>query len=423
MKKLLFVLRLIFFSSIILMLSTTSVWQPIDQAERIRTYSRPYEFDFFGWTANAVWQKISAISLGPIRHLSHIQQRKIIKDYFQALANSQNLKNSLETLFADPDYSSKKNESLVLERKFQDQEKQLKKLSILAEAVIQDQVSQTLDAMGLIELKQPLPPVLYHVTDLPKNLIISPRNIIHQEKSVSLQPDLSPSEEITLESSVEANTDFSALVVPVGGVGTYPTMVISTGNLLYLVDTVAHEWTHNLLIFRPLGWNYSTAPALRTMNETAASIAGEEISWFLIRRFFGDLIKPEENLSYKTYESSFIPFSPEKQESFNFQKEMYQTRVTVDELLAQNKVAEAEKFMEARRRIFWENGFKIRKLNQAYFAFYGAYANEPYSAAGADPVGNDVRILRARSRNLLSFLQKISWMSTYGQLQQVVNSY
>ena len=423
MKKLLFVLRLIFFSSIILMLSTTSVWQPIDQAERIRTYSRPYEFDFFGWTANAVWQKISAISLGPIRHLSHLQQRKIIKDYFQALVNSQNLKNSLETLYADPDYSSKKNGSLVLERKFQEQEKQLEKLSILAEAVIQDQVTQTLDAMGLIELKQPLPPVLYHVTDLPKNLIISPRNIIHQEKSISLQPDLSPSEEITLESRVEVNTDFSALVVPVGGVGTYPTMVISTGNLLYLVDTVAHEWTHNLLIFRPLGWNYSKTPALRTMNETAASIAGEEISWFLIRRFFGDLIKPEENLSYKTYEASFIPFSPEKQESFNFQKEMYQTRVTVDKLLEQKKVAEAEKFMEARRRIFWENGFKIRKLNQAYFAFYGAYANEPFSAAGADPVGNDVRILRARSRNLLSFLQKISWMSTYGQLKQAVNSY
>jgi len=423
MKKLLFVLRLIFFSCIILMLSTTSVWQPIDQAERIRTYSRPYEFDFFGWTANAVWQKISAISLGPIRHLSHLQQRKIIKDYFQTLVNSQNLKNSLETLYADPDYSSKKNESLVLERKFQEQEKQLEKLSILAEAVIQDQVSQTLDAMGLIELKQPLPPVLYHVTDLPKNLIISPRNIIHQEKSVSLQPDLSPSEEITLESSVEANTDFSALVVPVGGVGTYPTMVINTGNLLYLVDTVAHEWTHNLLIFRPLGWNYSTTPALRTMNETTAAIAGEEISWFLIRRFFGDLIKPEENLLYKTYEASFIPFSPETQESFDFQKEMYQTRVTVDKLLEQKKVAEAEKFMEARRRIFWDNGFKIRKLNQAYFAFYGAYANEPFSAAGADPVGNDVRILRARSRNLLSFIQKISWMSTYGQLQQVVNSY
>jgi hypothetical protein len=277
--------------------------------------------------------------------------------------------------------------------------------------------------MGLIVLNQALPPVLYHVTDLPKNLVISPRNIIHQEKSISLMTDISPSEEIDLESSVEENSDYSALVVPVGGVGTYPTMVISTGNLLYLVDTVAHEWTHNLLVFRPLGWHYSTTPALRTMNETVASIAGEEISWFLIRRFYGDLIRPEENFTYKTYEASLLPFKPAAQDGFDFQKEMYKTRVSVDDLLAKNEVEEAEKYMEARRRIFWENGYKIRRLNQAYFAFYGAYADKPFSAAGADPVGNDVRILRARSRNLFSFIEKISWMSSYDQLNQAVNSY
>lgn len=423
MKKVLLVLKLFFVSSLILLVTTTSAWQPGNEAERIRTYSRPYEFDFFGWTANAVWQKISAISLGPIRHLSHHQQRKIIKDYFQALSDSQNLKNSLETLYADPDFSSKNNESLVLERKLQDQEDRLKKLAFLAEAVIQDQVSQTLDAMGLIILNQPLPPVLYHVTDLPKNLIISPREIIHQENSISLKTDISTGEEIALEFSVEANTDYSALVVTVGGVGTYPTMVISTGNLLYLVDTVAHEWTHNLLVFRPLGWHYSTTPALRTMNETAASIAGEDISWFLIRRFYGDLIRFEEKFSFKNYDASFFPYAPETQDGFDFQKEMYMTRVTVDRLLAQKKVEEAEQYMETRRKIFWGNGYKIRKLNQAYFAFYGAYADKPFSAAGADPVGNDVRILRARSRNLSSFIQKISMMSNYDQLKQAVNSY
>ncbi len=288
MKRLLFISKIIFFSCFILLAATTSVWQPVDNSDRIRIYTRPYEFDYFGWTAGAVWQKLSAISLGPIRHLSYLQQRKIVKDYFLALADAQNLKNSLESLYTDPVSSQKENESFVLESKLHEQEKRVNNLSILAESVIQDQLGQTLYAMGLGIFKQPFPPVLYHVTDLPKNLIISPRNVIQQEKSVSLQSNLSPGEEITLESSVEANTDYSALVVPVGGVSTYPTMVISTGNLLFLVDTVAHEWTHNLLTFRPLGWNYSTLPALRTMNETTASIAGEEISWFLIQRFYGD---------------------------------------------------------------------------------------------------------------------------------------
>lgn len=423
MKRFLIIFKFIFFSCIILLAATTSVWQPFDEAERIRAYTRSYEFDYFGWTSSAIWQKFSAISLGPIRHLSYLQQRKIIKDYFELLADTQNLRDSLEILYADPETTLRKGDLPMLENKLNEQETHLAKLSVLAESVIQDQVGQSLDALGLAELKQPLPPVLYHVTDLPKELIVSPRNIIQQEKSVSLQTNLSPSEEIALESRVEENTDYSALVVPVGGVSTYPTMVISTSNLLYLVDTIAHEWTHNLFIFLPLGWNYSKTPALRTMNETAASIAGEEISWFLINMFYGDLIKPEDNFSFKTYEAKYIPTAPDSQVEFNFRQEMYQTRIIVDDLLSKNKVEEAEQFMETRRKMFWENGYQIRKLNQAYFAFYGAYADKPYSAAGADPVGNDVRTLRARSKDLLSFIEKISRMSSYDELRQAVNAY
>jgi hypothetical protein len=423
MKKFFIVFKFIFISGLILLFSSTSVWQPVNESDRIRFYTRPYEFDYFGWTINAAWQKLSVISLGPTRHLGALQQRKIIKDYFQALADTNNLKNSLETLYSDPNSSLKKNETTVLEKKYLDRKNQLSTLSLLAETVIQDQLSQTLNALGLAEFKQPFPPVLYQVTDLPKELIVSPRNIIRQEKSISLRSDLGPSEEIALENDVEKNPVYSALVVPVGGVSTYPTMVISTSNLLYLVDTVAHEWTHNLLIFRPLGWNYSTTPALRTMNETTASIAGEEISWFLVRRFYGDLIRPENYYSYRTYEVSYYPTSQVAQPDFDFRQEMYQTRIVVDDLLAQNKINEAEKYMEARRKVFWDNGYQIRKLNQAYFAFYGAYANEPYSAAGADPVGNDVRTLRAKSVNLLSFINKISGMSSYDQLKQTVNAY
>ncbi len=71
------------------------------------------------------------------------------------------------------------------------------------------------------------------------------------------------------------------------------------------------------------------------------------------------------------------------------------TRVTVDELLAEGKIEEAEAYMEARRVFFWENGYLIRKINQAYFAFYGAYADQPGGEAGEDPVGAAVRELRA----------------------------
>jgi len=78
--------------------------------------------------------------------------------------------------------------------------------------------------------------------------------------------------------------------------------------------------------------------------------------------------------------------------------------------------------MEARRRFFWDNGYLIRKINQAYFAFYGAYADQPGGAAGEDPVGAAVRELRAQSPSLAAFLKRIAWMTSFEQLREVVES-
>jgi hypothetical protein len=99
---------------------------------------------------------------------------------------------------------------------------------------------------------------------------------------------------------------------------------------------------------------------------------------------------------------------------------MRKTRETVDQLLAEGKIEEAENYMEDRRIFFWENGYRIRKLNQAYFAFYGAYADQPGGAAGEDPVGAGVRALRAQSPTLADFLWRISWMTSFEELQEAL---
>jgi hypothetical protein len=78
--------------------------------------------------------------------------------------------------------------------------------------------------------------------------------------------------------------------------------------------------------------------------------------------------------------------------------------------------------MEARRQVFWAHGFPIRKLNQAYFAFYGAYADIPGGPAGEDPVGPAVRLLREQSPSLATFINRISWMTSFGALQQAVEA-
>jgi hypothetical protein len=100
---------------------------------------------------------------------------------------------------------------------------------------------------------------------------------------------------------------------------------------------------------------------------------------------------------------------------------MHATRVKVDALLADGRVEEAEAYMEARRQVFYDQGYRfLRRLNQAYFAFYGAYADEPGGAAGEDPVGEAVRALRASSGSPLEFLRRMAWMDSYADLTRVL---
>jgi hypothetical protein len=195
----------------------------------------------------------------------------------------------------------------------------------------------------------------------------------------------------------------------------YPTMVMQTSDINWLAEVVAHEWIHNFLTLRPLGASYESTPELRIMNETTAAIAGKEIGQAVIAQYYPQYLPSPVQDSSET--------APNTQSSeparFNFQNEMRTTRVTVDQLLSEGKIEEAENYMEERRRLFWDNGYLIRKLNQAYFAFYGAYADEAGGASGEDPVGAAVRLLRAQSSSLASFVKQISWLWSFDQLQKV----
>jgi hypothetical protein len=65
----------------------------------------------------------------------------------------------------------------------------------------------------------------------------------------------------------------------------------------------------------------------------------------------------------------------------------------------------------------WDNGYQIRKLNQAYFAFYGAYASAGGGASGADPVGGAVKLAQRRSASIADFVNTMATFSTFAQLE------
>ena len=387
--------------------------EPYDAARR---FTRSDEFDFVNWTLDAFGVKLAQTSLGTPFYFSEQTRHQIVTDYFQLLDGILQGENQLSLIYADPTVQDPAAASASLREKLTGLYTRQRQIGSLAESILQEQISASLAGLGLTSGGQPFPPVLFHMTPLPYNLVISPRDKIQEDASISLIPDLGVDQQVTLEEKVDHGLNVSSLVVPVGGIGTYPTMIERTTALDWLSDTIAHEWTHNWLTLHPLGLNYETSPELRTMNETTADIVGREVGEAMLKHYYPEK-DPENNLQSQTIGLSNVPAKAE----FDFRAEMHTTRVHVDELLAQGKITEAESYMEQRRQFFWQNGYAIRKLNQAYFAFYGAYAAVPGGAAGEDPVGPAVRELRAQSSSLAAFLNKMAGMTTFAQLQAAVS--
>jgi len=325
-------------------------------------------------------------------------------------------------MYADPAVTDKELASESLRAELDEHYTRQSQLAPLAEAILQEQVTQILKELGFTAAGQPIPNVWYHSTPLPMALIVSPRDRIEQTANISVDTYLTVDQQAQLESNVDKGLNASSLVVNIGGVGVYPTMVQRTTDLNWTLSTIAHEWIHNYLTLRPLGLSYNETPELRTMNETTASIAGDEIGALVVERFYPErLVASPSSLSLISAPSEHPTPGDLPRPAFDFRAQMHETRINVDALLAEGKVEEAEAYMEERRLIFLQNGYLLRKINQAYFAFNGAYADVPGGAAGEDPVGPAVRALREQSESLADFVKTISWMWKFEQLQKAVS--
>lgn len=170
---------------------------------------------------------------------------------------------------------------------------------------------------------------------------------------------------------------------------------------------------HQYLAFTPLGFRYvlsllhiSRSYEIATLNETVAGIVSEEVARDVLATHY-----PEQLPGVSP------PPEPADPEAFSFSREMRRIRLHVDDLLAAGEIEEAEAFMEERRRFLLTQGYYIRRLNQAYFAFHGTYAAEPTSV---DPIGTEVQALRAESASLSEFLNRMVTITSRAQLREVL---
>ncbi|MCI0831544.1 MAG: hypothetical protein J4N72_02730, partial [Chloroflexi bacterium] len=264
--------------------------------------------------------------------------------------------------------------------------------------------------LGLI-----FPPVDFEIDPPPRVLAVSPRERIDLDESYLLTPGLSNETALAIEAGVEADDpDVSALVVTTGGVATYPSVIREGRSYERLVDTVFHEWLHQYLIFFPLGRTYIKGGESRTLNESVANIAGSELA-----RLYFEKYGPLEAEPPPTPGQSPTPSAaPDPlDDPFDFGAEMRALRLDVEELLAAGRIEEAEALMERKRDEFEAKGRYIRRLNQAYFAFYGFYADTP---ASIDPIGPKLAALLERAGSPGEFVRQASAITSQADLDRLL---
>jgi hypothetical protein len=236
------------------------------------------------------------------------------------------------------------------------------------------------------------PPVNIEFQEPPSVLVKSPRGEIKKQSETLLQADLPIERAEQIEANAERDGKTSALVVEIGGIAMYPAIIPEESDYRYVLDDIAHEWMHHYLYFAPLGRRYFSSAKLTTLNETVADLVGKELG----ERVYAEYPPPEAR------SSAGRSASPPAQR-IDFTAVMRGLRREVEALLRDGEIEEAEQLMEEKRRYLAANGYYIRKLNQAYFAFHGSYAG---SAGSIDPIGPKLDALRSRSESLAEFVQQ-----------------
>lgn len=387
---------------------------------RISRLVAAHSFDYLGWELEALYAKGAQMAMPVQNYMDEATRKGRVLRYLDLLRRAGELQQQVAEIYSDPHVADPESASAVQRAEYSRLRAELSQMQSTVEGIIEEQVACILAEQGLAVGGQVLPPVKFRFTPLPQQLIISPRTEIRRMYEFSLEAGLTVEQAETLEDELDRRFDVSSLVVPIGGMGLYPAMVLETDSVEWLMGVVAHEWAHNWLTLFPIGWNYGSSAELTTMNETAAGIVENEIRPLALARFYPELVKPPPPSNAPTLTETQAAAPVEN--PFNFRAFMRDTRIEVDRLLKEGRVTEAEEFMEQRRQLFWAAGYPIRKLNQAYFAFYGAYADEP-GAAGDDPVGPAVVQLRRQSPSLKAFLFRLAPMTSFQDLKQAVEGH
>ena len=353
---------------------------------------------------HALWQLI------PGNKPSREERIRLIDEYLQLSRKVQKEKDRIEGVLIRQSAtggSGSAAKEVAPTREYLDEvSAQRRRLRARAEEGVEAELSSLLAELGFeSRIGLIFPPVDLKFQEPPTLLIVSPRDELRVVGSVLLDPDLKGVERDAIEKQIFREQNVSALVDDLAGLATYPTIVSDLYTIRTVLRTAAHEWLHAYFFFRPLGQNLRNGDTMFTLNETAADIAGRELGDMVFQRMGGDL------------SASASRYAPEEDRFPDFTRVMRETRMRVEELLGEGKVEEAEEYMREQQWFLRLRGFGLRKLNQAYLAFRGRYAESP---ASVSPLGEQLKELRGLLPSVSDFIREISRVSSGAEFTELL---
>jgi hypothetical protein len=387
----------ILFMMLILRNSTTQFGEPY---YALSAHVFDSHFDYIGWELGAIRAKVGQAVTGTHSYLTEEERSDYVRNWFADLYAVREIEGQIDAIYTDPLVNDPELATADIRAERDQRRADLRARQTMTEAILEGQVATIIVEEGFGIGGQLWPPVSMRFTGRTMLLVASPRESISMEHAITVKP-IPVDERERIEAEVLADEDLSAVIVPIGGMALYPAMVVDTGSLSYAIETFAHEWFHHYLMFYPLGWETELMQMgeARIINETTASIFGREIAFKVMERYYPELV-PAPSPEPKPTDTSDTNNQPPPPPPFQFDREMNITRVMTDRLLAKGKVEQAEAYMETRRELFVANGYGIRKINQAWFSFYGGYQVSGISAGGEDPIGPAIQQLRDESASI-----------------------
>ncbi len=364
----------------------------------------PNDFNAPGFVVRHAWVKFAMLLSRPFRgELSASEQDAKVARYFEL----NGLVETRERIAGDTDGGEDERASARAALPALRTERA--RLENSVELILEGRLTHVIEEAGLTRrLGRDVvwPPVNIEFQEPPSVLVKSPRGEIKKESETLLQADLPIERTEQIEAEAERDGKTSALVVEIGGIAMYPAIIPEESDYRYVLEDIAHEWMHHYLYFTPLGRRYFSSAKLTTLNETVADLVGKELG----EMAYAEHPPPGARTSGGRHAS------PPAQR-IDFTAEMRGLRREVEAQLRDGRIEDAERLMEEKRRYLAANGYYIRKLNQAYFAFHGSYAG---SAGSIDPIGPKLDALRSRSESLAAFVERARELTSEDSLDRAL---